>query len=457
MEKLVAVVMGQNCERFIGMAIESVKDADAIVYCDGGSTDNTLDILKEKGFCRRIDMTDEFETEEEREICWKEHRLRIICQHYDQEDKGMNGKQRNFYLQYVKENYPDWWCLAIDADEVVEDLGRIKEFIQTAKPAIYSIKMRHFIGDIGHEDSIVPEHMVLNRLFKISEADCYPEVEHPVLQGKQEIEQMQQKIWLNTRMTTIWHLAYIPNLWEMKKRYENHMRKSNMHTPQFLKEWYFSHIFGSYPKKEIKFIEIPPIILREFGIEPDEIYFATHNRLEVKHFLMMRSWIDYFYAKQGDAENHSYKLRILDMGCGWGMYGYVAGMLGANWHGIEKSKYACENSFMKDKMRQGDILEYEGINKIAKNEYDMVLLIDILEHLDEKDLDKALENMKDAGDVFIISLPFEGDPNLMQDPTHRIFKSREWWISKLGQYLKIEEAPKEWVYHNQILIGTKNG
>ena len=45
MNKLVVVIMGENCERFIGMCLESVKDADVIVYCDGGSADKTLSIV----------------------------------------------------------------------------------------------------------------------------------------------------------------------------------------------------------------------------------------------------------------------------------------------------------------------------------------------------------------------------------------------------------------------------
>ena len=45
MNKLVVCIMGQNCERFIGMCLESVKEADGIVYCDGGSEDKTLKII----------------------------------------------------------------------------------------------------------------------------------------------------------------------------------------------------------------------------------------------------------------------------------------------------------------------------------------------------------------------------------------------------------------------------
>ena len=44
-EKLIVCIMGQNCEKFIGMCIESVKDADEVVFCDGGSTDSTREYL----------------------------------------------------------------------------------------------------------------------------------------------------------------------------------------------------------------------------------------------------------------------------------------------------------------------------------------------------------------------------------------------------------------------------
>ena len=160
MNKLVVVILGENCEKFIEMCLESVKDADAIVYCDGGSK-------------RIMEYEEDF---------LDRYKAILIENTYNQSDPCMNGKQRNFYLKYLKENYPDDWCLVLDADEVVDDFNKIKEFIQTAKHGLYSVKMRHFIGDLGHEDATREQHFVPNRLFKISSAAYYPEIEHPVLQ-----------------------------------------------------------------------------------------------------------------------------------------------------------------------------------------------------------------------------------------------------------------------------------
>ena len=112
MQKLIVVIMGQNCEKFIGMCLESVKDADHIFYLDGGSTDKSMGtVLK----FQEINPNCSGKTNE-----------------YNQEDETMNGKQRNFYLRYLKENYTDDWALCIDADEVVNYLSKVKEFIQTA-------------------------------------------------------------------------------------------------------------------------------------------------------------------------------------------------------------------------------------------------------------------------------------------------------------------------------------
>src|SRR3990167_1550657 len=122
MQRLITVIMGQNCEKFIKMCLESVKDADAIVYIDGGSEDNTFNYLKDfhgEG-TGSIDSYDHDRREWTRGIIptkWMIHR------EYNQENKGMNGIQRNHYLKFVKEKYPDDWCLVLDADEVVDDLN----------------------------------------------------------------------------------------------------------------------------------------------------------------------------------------------------------------------------------------------------------------------------------------------------------------------------------------------
>ena len=444
--KLRVVIMGQDCENFIDMALESVKDADSIIYCDGGSKPQFWRYFDEKIF--ELGIKDKVEK---------------IHNAYDQNIKEMNGRQRNFYLTYLQNSYPDDWCLAIDADEVVADLSKVKKFIQIAPSTTYFVHMRHFQQDLGHEDATKDNHYVANRLFKVSEADKYPEVEHSVLIPKPITEKQKEFIgWSDTptqshtgyiglvgreeqalvgstACTTIWHLAYIPNLWDIKKRYECHKAKSEMHTPEFLKSWYRSHLFGSYPKRPIAAIDVPGVILRKFDIHPDEFYFQTHKELEVKHFIMAKQWLQYTNSKS-----------VLDLGCGLGMFGIAFEVAGVEkYQGMELSQWAVDNTkYPMLKIKQGDITEQQEFK-----DFDLVLANDVLEHLNYKDLDKTLELLKGYGDKLLVSVPLLGDPNLDADPTHIIKEDGKWWMNKFKEAGWIQEATPEWfMFKEQIFI-----
>jgi glycosyltransferase involved in cell wall biosynthesis len=429
-EKLVCVIMGQNCERFIDMSLESVKDSDAIIFCDGGSTDETLNIVSEF-FLGEITVPNS-----------------IIQNTYNQEDKKMNGKQRNFYLNYIKENYKGYWALCIDADEVVEDLSKIKEFIQHEPDGLWSVKMRHLIGDLGHEDSIQPIHWVLNRLFKVKCADKYPEVEHPVLQDNKDFEWYEG----NTDCTTIWHLAYIPNLWEITKRYESHLLKSNMHTPEYLKSWYFAHLFGTYPKTQLNPVELPSFILDKFGVDKDELYFANRG-LEVKHGIMVKQWNEFFEPNS-----------VLALGCGRGPFLYYWNWFVGICRGIECSKWAIDNSFV-DCIQRGyiqDIPCYERSGPKKKDgscrllAWDLITAIDVLEHLEYNNLDETIDHITLLGNKILISVPFKGTPNCENDPTHIIKEDRDWWIKQfIAKGLKEVNVPAHFLYKEQLLIFKK--
>ncbi len=264
MEKLVVVIMGQNCEKFIGMCLEAVKDADAIVFCDGGSNDGTLD----KIFCQTGFITGNSKSHPEVE---KEYKGTIVIENkYNQGDKGMNGKQRNFYLDYIKKNYMGWFCLAIDTDEVVEDLSKIKNFLTTIpkdkQGILFCVKMRHFIKDLGHEDATQPEHFVPNRLFKIRKELLYQEVEHPVLVTDEIMKNMDKlgDYMKNIQPTTIWHLRECTGIFNSLEKHKWNIEKSEMHSKEELTKWYHKMLFGYYPTSIVRYTELPNAIKKEF-------------------------------------------------------------------------------------------------------------------------------------------------------------------------------------------------
>jgi len=419
MERLVVVIMGQDCEKFIRMCLESVKEADAIVYCDGGSTN-------------------EFKSYWIREIVKKKNMKNIhwIENLYNQEDKKMNGKQRNFYLNYIKENYPDYWCLCIDVDEVVENLSKVKEFIQTAKYGLISVKMRHLVGDLSHEDTTQENHWVLNRLFKISEADCYPETEHPVLQGKEREPVMA------TNCTTIWHLAYIPGMFDIKKKYENHIKKSEMHSKEFLRDWYFQHLFGYYPRKRFNLGELPEIILNEFGTSQEEIYFISRGNMEVKHYQDAINWKNHFNLKD-----------CIIFGCGQGQRVKVLNEIGVKTVGYDVNKYAVEKR-LHENVKLADMT----VEDLGLGSYDLAVAFDVLEHLNYgEDLTKAINNLINHTKKYIlISVPVIGNPVLELDATHKIKETEEWWLKQFtDKGLKRIETPNYFLYKEQVYIFEK--
>ena len=186
-------------------------------------------------------------------------------------------------------------------------------------------------------------------------------------------------------------------------------------------------------------MSIPKVILDEFLIDKDKIYFLTHNNLETKHFLMMEIWKKHFKPKT-----------VLDLGCGLGLFGKAATICGLDYTGLELSKWAVENEPFNLNIKQGDITKKHNLK-----DFDLVLVIDVLEHLEPEDLDKKLNYIKEYGKNFVFSLPFLGDPNLDEDITHKIKYPKNWWLNKLSEHFDIQLAPAPWYYSTQTLIGVK--
>lgn len=306
---------------------------------------------------------------------------------------------------------------------------------------VWDVHIRHLIQDLAHEDSVVPHHRVPRRLFKIEDDLHYPLVEHPVLQGNfTEVG--------NCDVATIFHLAYIPNLWQLKKRYENHLAKSNMHTPEYLKDWYEAHLFGVYPRKHFNIEELPEIILNEFGIDKEELYFRNRRNLDIKHFL------DAIYLKEFLTEFEN--PRVMEFGCGMGMRVWCMNKVGLSAHGNELSEYAVKKSFILDKVKQGDITK--GISKFDDSKYSLTMAYDVLEHLSYEDLDKGIDTlMKNTEKYILVSVPVIGDPNLEADYTHLIKETKEWWVKQFtDKKLKQIEAPSHFLYKEQLMIFEKS-
>jgi len=396
--------MGQNCQDTIGMCLESVKDSDKIIFLDGGSTDDTLEIVNGKA--------------------------KVLYNKFDKSNPNMISDQRNYYLDYLKKSHKDDWVLVLDADEVLDTNGikRIKEFIPDALSEVYSIKMRHLMYTLGTEDATQNIHFVLNRLFKVSDNLFYPNGEHCILNGEPGEGKLID--------TQIWHLGYLGGAWDVKKRFDQQKLRNSGHTKEFLENWNLLHLTGQYPTRNLNIEELPKTILNNFGIDTDKLYFTRRRDLQMNHFIDAIHWRDFFKCKSA-----------VEFGCGMGMRVYAMNQIGINAYGIELSKYATDNNYIKNKVSQGDIT--------LKGDYgkpDLVVAYDVLEHVKYEDLDKAIDTIK-CGKHILVSVPFRGTPNCDADPTHIIKESREWWVEQFkNKGLKEVAVPEHFLFKEQLLI-----
>lgn len=419
MEKLICVIMGEDHRDFLEIALESAQGADAIIYCDGGSSDDSQKLAYSYG-------------------------ATVLFNEFDQEDPQANGKQRNFYLEYLKKHHLNSWCLAIDADEVIHDMNNIKRFVQTAPwvshqdgkdiPVVYDVHMRHLIGDLTHEDNTRERHYCPHRLFKISQELEYPLGEHNVaLTSKHGV------LVDKCEATTIWHLAYSP-MFHVRRRMRKNMKHSEVHSKEFLNQWYRAHLFSGYPRSSLHPKELPPALLKGFDLDPDEFYF--HNRgLEVKHFIDAGHWRKHFQCAD-----------VLEFGCGRGPRVYAMRNAGIEAYGIELSQWAVDHSLVPGFVRQGDVAE----KHILINRHYLVVAYDLLEHIPYEQLDDAIDNLiKYSRKHLLISVPVLGDPNLEADSTHLIKETKDWWKKQfLDKGCKEQPVPQHFLYKEQLMIFT---
>lgn len=440
MKKLIVSYIGDSCAEFLPLSFDSIKNiTDKIIFVWGMEDIKTKQIL------------DKYKEE-------LQDKLIIIESKYSQEYKEQNGRQRNIYLKYLQENYKGYLNLVLDPDEIVDE--KFKEFIKSdeiqsmKENHLLSIHMRHTIRDLRHEDATVDQHFVHNRLFRVCDELEYPETEHPILISKSPNVQ-----YGYTNKFCIWHIGYSREMFAIKKKFDNHRVKSEIHTQQFLRQWYAWHLFGKYPVKEFNPTELPKIIKDYFEIIPDELYFEERKQLELKNIIDIWQWKQAFNLTPDKV--------VLDVGCGAG-HRVLAGLQsGLNIWGFDKSLYIIENPVYPDlvksfpessRLTYGDIVA-PIINKDIPKKYNFIICYDILEHLTYEDLDKAITHLIQLGvdkAKYLISVPVIGDPNLEKDNTHKIKETKEWWNKKFEERgFNILETPQWFNYHWQIIVLEK--
>ena len=143
---------------------------------------------------------------------------------------------------------------------------------------------------------------------------------------------------------------------------------------------------------------------------------------------------------------------IILIGDGLGVRTYFCKQIGLKVIGTDISDWAVKNSYVPDIYVKDDITDCK-LDAVAK----LVVAYDVLEHIPYEKLESAIKNLIRLSTKWIlVSVPVIGDPNLLNDPTHIIKESKEWWIEQfVREGLVHVSTPDHFLYKEQLLIFRK--
>ena len=172
----------------------------------------------------------------------------------------------------------------------------------------------------------------------------------------------------------------------------------------------------------------------------DQEYFKNRG-MNQWHYMQSNIWMDYFNPK-----------KVLDVGCGLGNLVKAFNYFGVDSYGCDISVFAVDNAHMeiREKVKVGDVRKIPYLDNFA----DLVVCYDVLEHLNEDEVDSALNELKRVSSKWVLcSICFLNDPNFPLDPTHKLCKSRNWWEHQFElRNMKVHKVPNNFLFNQQLVI-----
>lgn len=223
--KISACIITQNEEDWLKYTLDSLQGVvDEIIVVDGGSKDKTI------------------------ELCNSFKNVKVFSKTF----KGDYGAQR----EYAAKQATGDWILVIDSDEVLGDNAfLLKDYAENPNIDTYNMKMVHFIRDFGHEDATLAEHMCQNRFFRNTPefryvGDLHETPFSPTWKTGGEIKDV-----------VLYHCGYLKGINTVRDKFEMNLKRSQIHTKDFLHQWKDWHLKGTFPTKV--YTGPYPIVLKE--------------------------------------------------------------------------------------------------------------------------------------------------------------------------------------------------
>ena len=174
----------------------------------------------------------------------------------------------------------------------------------------------------------------------------------------------------------------------------------------------------------------------------EEEYFKGRKQLETKHEYEVREWIKHFGLVQNN--------KVFVHGAGFGQRLHWFMELGMNAWGMDVSKYAIEHAYGQ---ARGRITDWVPCNEISKDWYDLVVSVDVLEHIENYMLTNELIKLSALSNKAVYGITYIDNKNFPKDKTHITGKSKEEWRKLLLKYYdRVWDAPANWYESDMYLI-----
>ena len=155
----------------------------------------------------------------------------------------------------------------------------------------------------------------------------------------------------------------------------------------------------------------------------DQNYYEEYNGRE---YSRTQPWFEFFGSISDNIISKLEPKTVLDVGCAYGILVETLRDRGIEAYGIDISDYAISQA-------RPDLKDFLGVGSILKplrRRYDLIVCIEVIEHIEEKDCDIAIKNMCNASDqVIIASIPDDFD-----DPTHFNVQPPLYWVKKFAAF-----------------------
>lgn len=124
---------------------------------------------------------------------------------------------------------------------------------------------------------------------------------------------------------------------------------------------------------------------------------------------------------------------VLDFGCAKGFMVYAMRLLGKQSFGVDISEYAVNNCLPQVKAHLSVI---DSVSDI-KDDYDLIIAKDVLEHINKEDLPDVLKIFRKHSKNILVAVPLGANGKFRireyeMDITHVVREPEEYWLSILG-------------------------